>query len=234
MPMGRESPSAPCFPPTPLSITHYFAALEKLFSLCKPAVTGGGDKIDWACFYTDNNTYELWAQIHDGMDDVDKNLYEDFKTKTLKDYPGAGNNKHQYATWDLDNLVHKDFYSISTWLIKHNRISVLDQQKSLLCILKFLPTKSCLWDKMLNRLKRKYDRAVDKPWTMAKLKETAEWALGNTTTKVQPLSPDYLQDASPAPVPVDVKTESNPQVANFTGCMANLEGMVSVRATQAD
>ncbi|EJU06259.1 hypothetical protein DACRYDRAFT_103205 [Dacryopinax primogenitus] len=158
MPTGRESPSVPRFSPTPLSITHYFVALEKLFSLCKPAVTGGGDKIDGAHFYTDDNTYELWAQIHNSMDDVDKNSYEDFKTKILKYYPGAVNNEHQYATQDLNDLVHKwqhhiktkgkfaefyrDFYSISTWLIKHNWISVLNQQKSLLCVLKFLPTKS--------------------------------------------------------------------------------------------
>ncbi|EJU00757.1 hypothetical protein DACRYDRAFT_108816 [Dacryopinax primogenitus] len=200
MHMGRVSPSPPCFSPTPFSVTHHFVALEKLFGLCEPVVTGGGDKIDWACFYTDDDTYKLWAQIHNGMDNANKNLYEDFKTKILKYYPGAVNNKHWYATWDLDNLVHKwqcciktkgeftefyqDFYSISTWLIKHNWISVLNQQKALLCVLKFLPTESCIWDKMLNRLEQKYNRAVDKPWTMAELKETVEWALGNTMTKV--------------------------------------------------
>ncbi|EJU00385.1 hypothetical protein DACRYDRAFT_109113 [Dacryopinax primogenitus] len=200
MPMGRESPSALHFSSTPLGITHYFVALEKLFGLCEPGVTGGGDKINWACFYTNDNTYKLWAQIHDGMDNANKDSYDDFKMEILKYHPGAADNKHGYATWDLDNLVHKwqchiktkgefaefcwDFYSISTWLIKHNQISVLNQQKALLCILKFLPTESHLWDKRVNWLEQKYNRAVDKPWTMAELKETAEWALGNTMTKV--------------------------------------------------
>ncbi|EJT97413.1 hypothetical protein DACRYDRAFT_111956 [Dacryopinax primogenitus] len=242
MPTGSESPLAPLFSHT--SYHHpLFCSFGKTIWLVQTCCHWWRHKIDWACFYTNDDTYKLWAQIHDGMDDADKNLYEDFKTKILNYYPGMANNEHWYATQDLDDLVHKwqcriktkgefakfywDFFSISTSLIKHNRISILNQQKFLLRILKFLPPKSCLWDKMLNRLKQKYDRAVDKPWTIAELKETVEWALGNTTTKVRPPSPNYLQDASPAPVPVNVKTESNPQVANITGHMANLEGMVS-------
>ncbi|EJU03386.1 hypothetical protein DACRYDRAFT_106545 [Dacryopinax primogenitus] len=107
MPTGRESPSAPHFSPTPLSVTCYFAALEKLFGLFEPAVTAGADKIDWARFYTDDNTYKLWVQIHDGMETAKKDSYEDSKAEILKYYPGAANNEHWYTTRDLDDLVHK-------------------------------------------------------------------------------------------------------------------------------
>ncbi|KZT51643.1 hypothetical protein CALCODRAFT_487773 [Calocera cornea HHB12733] len=181
MPTSREMASAPHFAPTPHSVNQYFNTLERLFKGTDPVIKDGKDQINWAIFYVDDSSYNLY-----------------FKKAIKTYYPGSDADNWKYGRCDLEDLVHlwtgqietradygqfyREFYTISNFLIDQNRISVIDQNRMFRNVFWHPKGTNNLWDKMEDYLQVKsMDLPMDDILPMDEYWKAVEWALGATS-----------------------------------------------------
>jgi hypothetical protein len=139
----RGEHSAPKFDTSrPRELPRYFEDLERLMS--RVPINIEADKKKQAVHYVDFDTEQLWRSIPD-FDDNTK-TYNDYKDAILEHYPDAAGD-FLYSIRDMDLLIgerqrlginsvkdlsdfHLPFLSITTWLIRKNQLSTLEQDRA--------------------------------------------------------------------------------------------------------
>ncbi|KAI0250914.1 hypothetical protein BJV78DRAFT_510998 [Lactifluus subvellereus] len=138
----RNDASAPRFDEDkPCELANYFEELEDLFE--RHRVSDAADRKRSAVRYVSVDVRELW-QYATAWDDP-RRSYEDFKAEVYALYPEA-TDTFRYTAWDLEALVneqaqremqstedlhafYRKFIVISTFLVKRNRLSTLEQAR---------------------------------------------------------------------------------------------------------
>ena len=120
----------------------YFDDLEALFT--RANVTNNADKKKWVLRYVDFDTEQLWKALPEF--DNPLSTYDNFKYAILNFYPDAYGD-FVYSIHDLEALIsdyqrreiasltelsdfHRQFLTISHWLIKKQQLEKLEQQRA--------------------------------------------------------------------------------------------------------
>ncbi|KAI0037715.1 hypothetical protein FA95DRAFT_1506625, partial [Auriscalpium vulgare] len=137
----RGARTVPIFDPDlPKEMGRFFADLAALLALAN--ITGDRQKKDWTKRYVPIEVADLFDAIPEFSDA--RSTFEDFQKAVTKLYPGADEDQ-SYSTFDLATLIstaqsnsattieifaayHRTFLVISSFLIRKNRYSALQQK----------------------------------------------------------------------------------------------------------
>lgn len=187
MPLRREE-VAPTFDTSrPRELPRYFEDLERLMD--RAQITDEADKKKEAVYYVNFDTEQLWKAIPEFED---PNIsYEEFKKAILVYYPDASG----YSLRDLDLLIsehqhlgiasaknlsdyHLRFMAITSWLIKKQHLSDLEQRRAYIRV--FRPQ---LLSVITNQLQLKNpDHHPDIPYRVPEVYATAQFILQENST----------------------------------------------------
>ncbi|KZO90618.1 hypothetical protein CALVIDRAFT_531315 [Calocera viscosa TUFC12733] len=241
MPLSRESAGAPKFGASPMAFNRYFEDLERLFAGSDPEVADDTKKIDFAIFYTDDETYELWSRIRSGLSDAEKSDYDGFKQKVKEWYPGAGSDDWKYNRRDLDDIIFRyrghistravygqfirEFDNIAQFLIEHKRISSMDRDRLFRDVFYQPRGESPVWDRMDDYLRIKHiDKALDDVLTTEEYMKAAEWALGGTTAILRDSNASHVPESI---IPKSITIKSEPISTELTSKYNALDDKVN-------
>src|SRR6202522_3986711 len=223
MPMRGER-TAPIFDGTQArDLPRNFTDIEALFRQAN--ITDDNEKKKQVVYYTDVDTEQLWKWIPEFNDPT--STYADFKDAIMEFYPDAAEFLHSIT--DIDSLTderqrtgmtsvqdlsdyHLQFMAITTWLIKKEQLSELEQERA---YTRAFPAQ--LQPTIITRLQctfPKHHPAI--PYPVTEVYNTAKSILQGIpllgfTSQVQPITAPVLPPEKPiiteifAPVIAEIK-----------------------------
>ncbi|KZT50531.1 hypothetical protein CALCODRAFT_488632 [Calocera cornea HHB12733] len=212
-------------------MNQYFDTLERLFKGTDPVIEDGKDQIDWAIFYVDDSSYNLWCQVWDKLAPEEANNYKSFKKAITTHYP-----VHLWTGWIETRAdygqFYREFYAISNFLIDQNRISVIDQNRMFRNVFWHPKGTNNLWDKMEDYLQVKsVDLPMDDILPMDKYRKAVEWALRATSAMTAEAQSASLPSTRPTTAIPMVLPKMHPELEKKIERLASenkkLQGMFS-------
>ncbi|KAI0372512.1 hypothetical protein BV20DRAFT_908927, partial [Pilatotrama ljubarskyi] len=175
-------------PSQPRTLRRFFQDIETLFEWS--GVEMDPARKSWVVRYLPIDVSDLCESLPEYANE-DK-MYEDFKKAVIALYPGAGEDR-KFAVADVENLVakraavpianiselsayYRDFFSMTLYLMKHNRLS--ESEQSRLFVRGIAPP---LRDQVSQRLQLKLpDHYPDDPYKLEEIYDTAKFVLHGT------------------------------------------------------
>ncbi|KAI0364808.1 hypothetical protein BV20DRAFT_1039235 [Pilatotrama ljubarskyi] len=186
---ARGHTTAPTFDPSqPRTLRRFFQDIETLFE--RSGIETDPARKSWVVRYLPIDVSDLCESLPEYANE-DK-TYEDFKKAVIALYPGAGEDR-KFAVADVENLVakraavpianiselsayYRDFFSMTSYLMKHNRLS--ESEQSRLFVRGIAPP---LRDQVSQRLQLKLpDHYPDDPYKLEEIYDAAKFVLHGT------------------------------------------------------
>ncbi|KAI0364102.1 hypothetical protein BV20DRAFT_908445, partial [Pilatotrama ljubarskyi] len=175
-------------PSQPRTLRRFFQDIETLFE--RSGVETDPARKSWVVRYLPIDVSDLCESLPEYANE-DK-TYEDFKKAVIALYPGAGEDR-KFAVADVENLVakraaipianiselsayYRDFFSMTSYLMKHNRLS--ESEQSRLFVRGIAPP---LCDQVSQHLQLKLpDHYPDNPYKLEEIYDAAKFVLHGT------------------------------------------------------